>query len=270
MTTNHFRLSRDGRRLATYINDEQNPDVWVLDVATGDRDRLTFAEAWDWTPVWSRDDRQIAYSFSRTDGASIGIKEVETSADVRRIDTDGSGIWLTDWSRDGRWLAFDRTSPGNRRDVVVMPLESTGDSALVIATAADECCARFSPDGRWMAYEADGEVYVTAFASLDTKRQISTGGGLKPIWSSDGDELFFWRDSTVMSARVISGNRFAYETPRPLFTVSEATGMTVNRPDYDVAPGGDRFLISVANPAVAAREIHVVVNWLERLKGENE
>ena len=52
-----------------------------------------------------------------------------------------------------------------------------------------------SPDGRWIAYVSDEtghrEVYVTSFPDMTSGRwQVSTDGGVKPLWTADG-RLFF-------------------------------------------------------------------------------
>src|SRR5205807_2537743 len=54
--------------------------------------------------------------------------------------------------------------------------------------------ARFSPDGRWVAYSSNEtgnwEVYVSAFPNPSSKWQVSRGGGEEPRWRRDGKELF--------------------------------------------------------------------------------
>ena len=58
-----------------------------------------------------------------------------------------------------------------------------------------ERAAKFSPDGRWVAYESDEtgrfEIYVRGYPDPGRKWQLSTGGGVQAIWSPQGDELFY-------------------------------------------------------------------------------
>src|SRR5262249_5823678 len=60
---------------------------------------------------------------------------------------------------------------------------------------ADERHPMFSPDGRWIAYASneygDSQIYVRAFPGTASRWQISMEGGLYPIWSRDGRQLFF-------------------------------------------------------------------------------
>jgi hypothetical protein len=48
---------------------------------------------------------------------------------------------------------------------------------------------RFSPDGKWIAYTAGGEVVVEGFPEERAHWQVSQGGAL-PSWRRDGKELF--------------------------------------------------------------------------------
>jgi coproporphyrinogen III oxidase len=105
-------------------------------------------------------------------------------------------------------------------------------------------------------------VYVVSFPEIRGKQQVSTDRGRRPVWSASGDELFFWNGDTLMVAPVSIGALFEAETPRPLFVLP---GM---RRGYDVSADGQRFLVHLRNPDAPAREIHVVENWLEVLKGK--
>ena len=70
-----------------------------------------------------------------------------------------------------------------------------GDARPFLSTTFNERGARFSPDGRRLAYESDEtgrfEIYVQAFPESGSKLQLTTEGGVEPIWSPDGAELFF-------------------------------------------------------------------------------
>ena len=53
-----------------------------------------------------------------------------------------------------------------------------------------------SSNGRWMAYNSNesgrNEIYVRPFPNIDDGLWlVSTGGGIAPVWSQRGDELFY-------------------------------------------------------------------------------
>ena len=67
---------------------------------------------------------------------------------------------------------------------------------LLIQSRFDHYAMRLSPDGRWLAYVSEesgiAEVYVRPFPNVDSARiAISVGGGIEPVWSRNGTELFF-------------------------------------------------------------------------------
>ena len=132
---------------------------------------------------------------------------------------------------------------------------------------AVEQSPRFSPDGRWIVYDSNesghNEVYVVSFPSTDARRQISINGGRLPRWSRKSREVFFWQDSTLMVASVVTDGAFRRGTPTALFTMSDAD------PSYsrwDASADGQRFLIAGRSPDAPAREINVVLNWSSTLR----
>ena len=130
-----------------------------------------------------------------------------------------------------------------------------------------------SPDGRWLAYfseetgPASGELYVLPFPEVESgKRQVSEGGGLNPMWSLDGSELFYRAGGVMWAVPVQTEPSFSAGVAVPLFEdvydVSTGTGR-----NYDVALDG-RFLMVKpdASSGVGGRQINIVRNWSEELK----
>jgi hypothetical protein len=104
-----------------------------------------------------------------------------------------------------------------------------------------------SPDGRWAAFQADEsgryEIYVAAFPTFTSKRQISSGGGLQPQWRGDGRELFYLSpDGALMSVRIDPRPEFTASRPEPLFTTNIAPFGGSTQPQYGVTADGQRFL----------------------------
>ena len=65
----------------------------------------------------------------------------------------------------------------------------------------------FSPNGHWVAYDTNRsrrfEVVVHAFPEPEQEFPISTEGGMAPLWSADGTEIYFTGlGGEMMSVRV--------------------------------------------------------------------
>jgi serine/threonine-protein kinase len=144
----------------------------------------------------------------------------------------------------------------------------------LIATSANERNGGVSPDGRWLAYESDSsgqfEIYIKPFPDVDGGLwKVSTAGGTRPLWASNGQELFYVApDGAIMTARVHPrGAAWNAESPANLFGGPYATGAPSSGRNYDVSADGTRFLM-VKEPANQAVEPYIVVvqNWFEELK----
>jgi hypothetical protein len=124
---------------------------------------------------------------------------------------------------------------------------------------------RVSPDGKWAAYTSvesgRAEVVIASFPAFTDRRQISSGGGVQPLWRADGRELFFLAAPQTLSAVDVSPNGETGPV-RELFPTSviPATGTNF----YAVSRDGQRFLLrepaETADGTVVA-SLHVVTNW---------
>jgi len=134
-------------------------------------------------------------------------------------------------------------------------LKRPGPPALFLRTPSREVWGAFSPDGRWVAYMSNEsgrtEIYVRAFtagaASDGTQWQVSTAGGIHPVWLPNGKELYYIDPVGAMVAVPIAVNGTTIQPGTPL--VLFATRILGGGIDagqgrqYDVAPDG-RFLIN--------------------------
>jgi serine/threonine protein kinase/Tol biopolymer transport system component len=263
-----FSLSPDGGRLAiARINDTNNAytGIWVRDLARGSESRLT-STGNNGFPVWSADGTRLFFSSNRDRAWKVYGKDANGTGSDEVLDT---GFRLpTDTSRDGRYLVSMLPGPGliNGRGIWVLPLFGDHKPFPYVDAGFGERFARLSPDGRWLAYQANesnrNEVYVVSFPQKGGKWLVSTGGGTKPAWRRDGRELYYYSaDGKIMAVPIMRGSQFQFGLPRPLFAVR----LAVTTASFDVSRDG-RFLLPVlvANPNSGL--INVVLNWSRTLK----
>jgi hypothetical protein len=130
--------------------------------------------------------------------------------------------------------------------------------------------ARFSPDGRFVAYQTNEsgrfEIVVQTFPLPSGKWQISTNGGSQPLWSEDGKELFFVApNGNLMATPVMlqhrNGPMLKAGSPHALF-LTHIVGSGISKYikwQYAVSRDG-RFLINQPTEATTP-PITLLINW---------
>ena len=166
-----------------------NLDVWVVEVARAVPTRFTFGRNNDGMAVWSPNGNRIAFFSRRREGnADIYVKSSDGGGEARPVLATELDEWPSDWSRDGKYLLYSINDPKSGFDIAYLQIDNEGEWEAVrfLHTEFAEKAARFSPDGRFVAYESTEsgryEVYVQAFPGGGGKRQVSSGGGNDPRW----------------------------------------------------------------------------------------
>jgi Tol biopolymer transport system component len=266
---NHPELSPDGRRVAMDRWAQGNSDVWLGDLLGGGLTRLTFDAAVDANPVWAPDGTRIAFASTRAGVFDLYVKPSNGAGAEAPVLASPYRKIPQAWSRDGRWLLYHEDAPTTGRDLWALDLSAPAAAPRVVAhTPADELLAKFSPDGRWVAYQTNEsgrfEVVVQPFPDAGGRWQVSTAGGVSPRWRADGTELYFLApDATLMAAPVTAaGATFAAGPPVALFPTRIVEGGTIaqGRPQYAVAADG-RFLINQPVADAAVPPITLILNW---------
>jgi eukaryotic-like serine/threonine-protein kinase len=136
--------------------------------------------------------------------------------------------------------------------------------------------ARFSPDGKWFAYDSNEsgrtEVYARRFPPTSDEWQVSSNGGASPLWSGDGHELYYIGSQSLMAVPIGGGERLNPGTPRALFHVTNqllASSLSTSGPIGSlicgVTPDGGKFLFRSTSEERTA-SINVVLNWQSELR----
>jgi serine/threonine-protein kinase len=280
-----WSLSPDGRRLAVGLSTNEGDDVWVKQLPDGPLSRVSFDTASEYRPRWMPDGRLMFASDRRVPGGAdsggLYARRADGTGRDSLIVRATDGVFEGQWSPDGRWLVYRTGGVVSRtggRDIVALRAGIDTAPIPLIATRYDEEAVAISPDGRWLAYESNEtgrtEVFLRPFPEVESgKWQVSNGGGVAPLWSRDGRELFY-----MNPAREMMAVPFAAGAGEPrlgarerLFRLDQAIYMTSREfyTPYDVAPDG-RFIMArrVAPPedALAQSPLIVVENWASELR----
>jgi serine/threonine protein kinase/dipeptidyl aminopeptidase/acylaminoacyl peptidase len=269
-------LSPDGTRVASAQLDPSSGtrDIWILDVQRRFADRFTSSSADDIAPVWSPKGDRLIFSSAR--GGRVDLyQKVQPLDEERRIaDHDlPLGKFASSWSPDGQSIMFIAGARLiARSDLMLLPV-SGGTPETFLDSPMVETQARFSPDGRWVAYSMNAsgrlEVYVKPFRRPGQPIRISSGGGRWPLWRRDQQELVFLSaDDTLTSASLhTTSDAVVVKDARPLFKVKLRPQVRLDAFPYDMTGDAQRFLVNtfVEEPRSSSR-VTLLINWPQLLK----
>jgi serine/threonine protein kinase/Tol biopolymer transport system component len=265
--------SPDGRLIMLAQHDHQinTLSYSILDRSRGTVTPFTPPDTTSTSPVWSPDGLRVVYSSLRDGAYDLYIKETKPGgADARLLHTDGMKA-AQSWSPNGEVILFNAIDPTTRLNLWAIDTRPGATPRIFAGGEADQCCGRFSPDGKWVAYVSNQsgrpEVFVVPFAGGAEPIRVSKDGGGEPDWNADGDELYFLSpENRLMSVRVTATTgTFKAAAPVPLFPINGRTKPAVQMiltGDRNYAPLGDRFLVTEKEIDPRAGTINVVLNWL--------
>jgi Tol biopolymer transport system component len=256
--------------------------LWLSNAQPARFVRFTFGELEDEMPVWSPDEKFIAFTTeSPRTGWIIRRKRADGTGEIEDLTTLMRESYTTDWSPDNQYITYESFNPVTRWDCWLLPVTGDHTPLPLLKTQFNERQVQFAPDGHWIAYTSNlsgrNEVYVQKFPLSGEKwHQISTNGGAQPRWKRDGHELFYIDlDQKLMAVDIKTSPAFEAGSPEELFQlrVPMSQGLDGVRNQYDISPDGQRFLVNtvMGSRVGGAGEpdsalITVTVNWTAGLK----
>jgi serine/threonine protein kinase/Tol biopolymer transport system component len=194
------RVSPDGRRLAlTRSEYGGHANLWLYDLERGALSPLTDDQGEDWWPLWTTDGKRIFFNSTRHGGEIPDLYWMpadRSQPEERLIESESLFETPQSLSPDGRLLVYLQwPHEETGRDIFLLPLEGDRTPRPLLQTRFNEFHPVVSPDGRWFAYTSDEsgqwEVYVRSFPEAGPATRVSVDGGLEPLWSPDGRELYY-------------------------------------------------------------------------------
>jgi serine/threonine-protein kinase len=254
------KISPDGRSVA-FTNIGPVETIWIHNFERGTQTLLTTAVSGSsQAPVWTPDGARVIYRGTRSGLRNLFWRAADGSGDEERLTT--SDFLQTPGSVSAGELAFGEGG------IWLLPLADRRPRAFLKASG-NEYDPQFSPDGHWMAYvsldSAGGNVFVQPYPGPGSRLQVSTNGGLEPIWSRDGRELYFRRSDQMLAVAFTAAPALAIGAPRLLFE-GRYLPTDTGSPAYDVARDGRFLMVQAVEAEQPATSINVVLNWFDDLK----
>jgi serine/threonine-protein kinase len=220
---------------------DQDNDIWIGDLSRATLTRVTFDPAFDGYPVWTPDGRRLVFGSARAGQLNLYMQAADGTGSVTRLTTSANGQHPTAITPDGTRVIVSELTLMRQRDLRLLTLATTGPTAgqdradsvepsrvePLLETRFEERGGIVSPDGRWLAYESNSsgrfEIYVRPFPQVgDGQWQVSSAGGVQPLWARSGRELFYLAPEGALML-VPADPRASGGTPGPRRSSSKGT-----------------------------------------------
>ena len=218
--------------------------------------------------MWARDGRRVYFSYEQGAKPQVYSKAADDTGQPQLVFQADAATDPEAVTRDGSRLLTLRT-PTTGPDAVLMHDLSRprGESTVLFELPylyQSYVYADLSPDDRFVVYQSEEsgrpEIYVRPASGEERKWQVSIDGGVNPVWSPAGDEIFFLSGSRLLAAQVDArGDEPVFGEPRVLFENRRVI-------TFDAARDGRRFLVAEdPNPGALPR-LDVVVHWFAEVE----
>jgi eukaryotic-like serine/threonine-protein kinase len=273
-TYSHPRVSPKGEWLA--FENHDGKESWIAVYHLSGRtaaQRLTFG-GHSRFPVWTADGKRIVFQSDREGDLALYWQPVNGGVAERLTKPDaGTSHVPESWSPldDGLLFSVNR---GTTHELWLLSMPDRKASAFGgVRSDVFPPTATFSPDGRWVAYQAgdagagEAMTYVQPFPPTDARTyQIDRGG--RPLWSPDGGTLFFVPAPQQFKSVSVTATAGSFEFTAPESLPRRFGLAPPNHPrPFDILPDGR--IVGINTPPdtdTTPNRIHVVQNWTEELK----
>jgi dipeptidyl aminopeptidase/acylaminoacyl peptidase len=264
------KFSPDSQSIAFISERSEKKQVWSMRLMGGEPIQLTDASEGVVRFSWSPDGKQIAYTmkdplteeeerrkkekedvilvdknFKYNHLYTTTIKKVNDERVSKRLTSGDFHINSFDWSPDGSTIAFSHASDptintgGIDVDISTVPSDSGAVNSLVKRAGADRD-PKYSPDGKWIAFESHGgkpervglsDIYKIPASGGDIVNLAQTPDRNANIisWSADGKFMMIsetMKTSTLLMAVPSEQNSNPFSGDDLSFTESEIAILT--------------------------------------------
>ena len=173
-------MSPDGSTIALALSKDGNSEIYAITRTGSVKAKLTSHGAIDGSPTWAPAG-QIAFVSSRAGGPQV-FRMSSGGGGATRVSKSGTYNQSPDWNQGkghGQWITYSGRDDSNRYDVFKVDVKS-GKVVRLTQSPGRNLDPSWSPDGRFVAYSRDGNIYV-ATENGDNNVQIAKGAST-PDW----------------------------------------------------------------------------------------
>jgi Tol biopolymer transport system component len=142
----------------------------------------------------SADGKRIAFVSGMSGDGDLWVSNRDGSQARKLTNFRGGRAGSPCWSADGKSIAFDAVQPGGSWSLYVVDADSNPIIRPVISDRYDNVRPAWSLDGKWIYFQSSrtGDLQIWKVPSAGgTPEQITRNGGVDPIVSPDGRDLYY-------------------------------------------------------------------------------
>jgi len=257
-------VSPDGKKIAYSSRRSGSRDIWLKDLGTGQEIAVSSSQVAAVNPNFSPDGDALAFQ-AKEKGRFVSFVVSLGGGHLNRLCEDCSDYG---WSSDEKRLVLVGTFPAR---ISVLDLASRRRTALLNDPEHLLWNARFSPDDRWVSFNATApgrsQIFVAPVRSgiVPESEWISVANGVwddKPRWSPDGKMIYFVSERDhfrCIWAQPLDARKHPVGPPIPIFHAHEARRSLANL-------GSGTLSISVARDKIVFNMSEQTGNvWMARV-----
>lgn len=195
-------------------------DIWILEIGKARPVQVTNDVFIDIDPVWSADDKWLAFTSDRNGNMDLWIREINTGKENCLLDV-ADNLKFPSWSTDGSKIAFYQADPKaySRHTLSVIDIRSKETAVLydglfeasqpswsrdgrhLIVSSLEPYSARFREGlSKFLIVPTDGS--EARFVSPQPGRSLATRGKNGPVISPDGKTVAYILDNVLWTVPV--------------------------------------------------------------------
>jgi Tol biopolymer transport system component len=196
-------ISPDGRHLAYVRGADGQQEIRVLDLESG-ADRTIHRGDYFWDLTWHPSGEKLVVASRGRGGFSVMGLDLADPGKEQLITRTGGGRFSPrpHFSRDGQWLYY-RFDAVDTATIQRLSLAADAEPQPVAKMPSHLSHALVSPDGRWLAFRRNAELWIAPLdddvttVSEERARQLSHTGGVGFAFTPDGQSLIYAAEGRV-------------------------------------------------------------------------
>jgi len=267
------RVSPDGQRAVVQIDSEGDSaiDLWIVELASGLRTRLSFAPGDEVRATWTPDGSAVVYTNRHESRHQVLLHPIEGNAIPTVLAESEEDLLPSSIHPSGDKLLVDvkgGTPSANDIDIGVLAMDGSSTQPEIFLDPGEGFVGEgiFSPDGRWIAYHGDSEqnfdIFVVSADNPARKWQVTRVGAVWPTWADEGATLYATRFDGTLLATSVDGNGDTFRVGASREGVRSAVP-SGDGPSYSLAPDGGAVYQSApeSDGDSSISPIHLVTDW---------